>query len=310
MDPLDLIANGKIKRFFRSTRKLTHPKLISHITQRAAGRGPLFLEQSDYLFMLFLLKEVSRDRSLRIYAFCLMSNHIHLLISPTEENLSDAMRDLFARYATKFNKKYERKGHLFSGPYRQAVCLDDTYLLAASLYIHMNPVRAGLSESAMKYRWSSCRLYCDSEAPKSFVDPGLILSLLADQDKESKKIYLEMLNRSTDLETNHVLEHENAIARFSANLTALFPTVFKGAAKRRIVSGHTGIELQSLEDLEAQIEAIRNTNPKSNPVRREAKKFLIEQLISRGYQRTEIAKRLGISRKTVYNILKSSDSRS
>jgi len=306
MDPLDLIAEGKVKRFFRSTRKLTYPKLISHITQRAAGKEPLFLEQSDYLFMLYLLKEVSRDRSLRIYAFCLLPNHIHLLVSPTEENLSDAMRDLFARYATKFNRKYERKGHLFSGPYRQAVCLDDTYLLAASLYIHMNPVRAGLSESPIKYRWSSCRLYCHSDAPKSFVDPGLILRLLADQDKESKRIYLKMLNRSTYLETNHVLEHENAIARFRSNLSALFPTVFKDAVKRRVVAVHTGIELQSLEDLEAQIEAIHNANPKSNPVSRKAKKFLIEQLIARGYHRTEISKRLGISRKTIYNILKSS----
>ncbi|MBC8395016.1 MAG: helix-turn-helix domain-containing protein [Deltaproteobacteria bacterium] len=235
-----------------------------------------------------------------------MSNHIHLLISPMVGNLSDAMRDLFARYATKFNRKYERKGHLFSGPYRQAVCFDDTYLLAASLYIHMNPVRAGLSESAMKYRWSSCRLYCDPEAPESFVDTGLILRLLADQDEESKKIYLEMLNRSTNLEMNHVLEHENAIARFSSKLTALFPTVFKGAAKRRLVSGHTGLKLQSLEDLEAQIEAIRNANPNRNPVSRNAKKFLIEQLIARGFYKTEIAKRLGISRKTVYNILNSS----
>ncbi len=66
----------------------------------------------------------------------------HLLLSPEEDNLYDAMRDLFSRYAMKFNRKYERKGHLFGGPYRQAVCLDDSYLLAASVYIHPNPVKA------------------------------------------------------------------------------------------------------------------------------------------------------------------------
>ena len=71
-----------------------------------------------------------------------MPNHVHLLLSPTESNLYDAMRDVFARYAMMFNRKYERKGHLFGGPYRQAVCLDDSYLLAASLYIHLNPVKA------------------------------------------------------------------------------------------------------------------------------------------------------------------------
>ena len=135
--------------------------MVSHITQRAAGKEPLFLENWDYLFMLGLLKEIANNYALRIYAFCLMQNHIHLLLSPEEENLYDAMRDLFSRYAMKFNRKYERKGHLFAGPYRQAVCLDESYLLAASLYIHLNPVRAGVVLEPQSYRWSSCRLYVD-----------------------------------------------------------------------------------------------------------------------------------------------------
>ena len=82
------------------------------VTQRAAGKEPLFLENSDYLFMLGLLKEIADKYSLRIYAFCLMPNHAHLLFSPQEDNLYDAMRDLFSIYAKKFNWKYERKGHL------------------------------------------------------------------------------------------------------------------------------------------------------------------------------------------------------
>ncbi len=122
MDPLDLIRDGKIKRYFRATRKLNAPNMVSHITQRAAGKEPLFLEDGDYLTMLGLLKEIANKCILRIYAFCLMPNHIHLLLSPEEKNLYDAMRDLFSRYAMKFNRKYERKGHLFAGPYRQAVC--------------------------------------------------------------------------------------------------------------------------------------------------------------------------------------------
>ena len=68
-----------------------------------------------------------------MYAFCLMENHAHILLSPREENLYDAMRDLFSRYAMRFNKKYERKGHLFGGPYRQAVCLDDSYASCCSI---------------------------------------------------------------------------------------------------------------------------------------------------------------------------------
>ena len=72
----------------------------------------MFLENNDYIFMLGLLKEIAQNYSLNIYAFCLMPNHLHLLLSPKEKNLYDAMRDLFSRYAMKFNRKYERKGHL------------------------------------------------------------------------------------------------------------------------------------------------------------------------------------------------------
>lgn len=122
MDLENLIRSGKIKRFFRATRKLNVPQLILHITQRAAGKEPLFLEDADYLYLVWLLKEISMSHHLKIYAFCLMPNHLHLLFSTEEANLYDAMRNLFARYATRFNRKYGRRGHLFGGPYRQAIC--------------------------------------------------------------------------------------------------------------------------------------------------------------------------------------------
>ena len=94
MNVLDLIRKGKIKRYFRATRKLNIPNVVSHITQRAAGKEPLFMENSDYLFMIGCLKRIADNYSLRVYAFCLMPNHVHLLLSPTESNLYDAMRDL------------------------------------------------------------------------------------------------------------------------------------------------------------------------------------------------------------------------
>jgi putative transposase len=113
MSVFPLIEQGRIKRYFRATRKLNVPDLVYHITQRAAGKEPLFLEDHDYLFMLGLLKEICHTHSIRMYCFCLMPNHVHLLLSPTEMNLYDVMRDLFSRYASKFNRKYQRKGRLF-----------------------------------------------------------------------------------------------------------------------------------------------------------------------------------------------------
>ena len=108
MQPFD---SGKIKRFFRATRKLNVAGLVSHVTQRAAGREPLFIEDDDYMYMIWLLKEVLGEHDVEVYAFCLMPTHMHLLFRPEGENLYDATRDLFSRYAMRFNRRYERKGH-------------------------------------------------------------------------------------------------------------------------------------------------------------------------------------------------------
>ena len=307
MDVMDLMAEGKVKRFFRARRKLTAPNIVSHITQRAAGKEPLFLEHQDYLHMVWLLKDVAKNASLRIYAFCLMPNHVHLLVSPREENLHDAMRELFSRYASNFNRKYERKGHLFGGRYRQAVCLDDSYLLAASLYIHLNPVRAGLAPNPVEYRWSSCRLYTDRTVGKSFVDAGFILSLLPENKKEK---YVGLLERGMALELGEVMEQEEAIENFREKLIFLYPLIFARVARMKKVVGHSGLELMGMEELEDLVSDTKEGPYPGKPKGREAKRYLIEQLVSRGYKREYIAKQLGISRKTIYNILKSPPNRS
>jgi len=306
VDPLELIQHGKIKRHFRATRKLTAPKLVSHITQRAAGKEPLFIEDDDYLFMLHLLKEISQAHTLIVFSFCLMPNHVHLLVSPKGNNLSDAMRDLFARYAMRFNKKYERKGHLFGGPYRQAVCLDDTYLLAASLYIHLNPVKSGLADDPLKFRWSSCRLFCDPAAPESFVEPEFILQLLSHgRGNYEREVYSEMLKKAAGLKQGNVMEQGDSIEKFRKKLAALFPDFFRKVGKKKKIAMISGIEMSSWEELESQIENFQNTGLSRKPSEQKAKQFLIMQLISRGYKRAEISEKLGISIKTVYNILNS-----
>lgn len=306
MDPIDAIEKVNIKRFFRATRKLTAPGLVSHITQRAAGKEPLFIEDSDYLFMLGLLKEISQKYSLHVYAFCLMPNHVHLLISPAKENLHDTMRDLFSRYAKRFNRKYERKGHLFGGPYRQAVCFDNGYLLAASLYIHLNPVRASIVTNPVDYRWSSIRLYSHEKAPLSFVDPDFVLNVLSGSKSNKMHNYTRLLKHGSKMDIGHVLEKEDSIERLGSKLKAKFPKIFKKAGQKKKINNPFNIDLLDLETLEKQIEEMIK-NPVPNTIQtRKAKKYIIEQLLARGFKKTEIADRLKISRKTVYNILKSS----
>ena len=138
-----------------STRKIIVEEGVYHITQRAPGKELLFLEESDNLRFLKLLKEISIKFSLDIFCFALLSNHLHILLRIENKNLDKAMKKLFQSYAQYFNAKYYRKGHVFCGVYRASLCDNDSYLLTASLYIHLNPYKAGLTKDIFKYVFDS-----------------------------------------------------------------------------------------------------------------------------------------------------------
>ncbi|MBU2498375.1 MAG: hypothetical protein KKE57_05715 [Proteobacteria bacterium] len=214
------------------------------------------------------------------------------------------MRDLFSRYAMMFNKKYQRKGHLFAGPYRQAVCLDDSYLLAASLYIHMNPARAGIVADPRGYRWSSVKLFHDHSAPRSFVKPDFVLRVLGRDDRERKKIYTDLLNRSASSATEDVLEQTDAVTQLRKALACVFPALFSSVRKNRQIARRTGLELLDEEEIEETIRAMKARGNRISPETKKAWRFLIEQLIARGYKREDIAAMIGVSVKTIYNIMK------
>jgi putative transposase len=300
----ELIRKGKAKRVFRAKRKITLPNVVSHVTQRAAGKESLFLEDRDYLYMLANMKDVTKKRSLEIYAFCLMPNHVHILASPREDELDEAMRDLFSRYAMMFNRKYQRKGHLFGGPYRQAVCLDDSYLLAASLYIHMNPARAEIVTDPRRYRWSSVKLFQDDGAPRSFVNPDFVLRLLARDKRQRKRIYSDLLDRSVSLAEGDVLEQADAVTQLRKAIAKVFPALFSNVGKNRQIAQRTGLELLDEEEIQESIKAMKSPGNRISPETKKARRFLIEQLIARGYKREDIAATFGVSVKTIYNTLK------
>jgi putative transposase len=155
----------------------------------------------------------------------------------------------------------------------------------------------------LSYRWSSVLVYSDAEAAKSFVDQSLVLNLLSDDRQESVAKYRTLLERGAGMDTGHVLEQQDAIDRFRAMVVEIFPRLFKRMVWPRQVARVSSGGLLNLEELERQIEAVRN-NPKRSPETRAARKFLIEQMMARGFKRDEIAERLQMSPKTIYNILK------
>lgn len=307
MDSFDAKDLGSVQRIFRAKYKLDEPGFISHITQRAAGNDPLFMEDEDYLTMLSLFKECSQKYNLVFYALCLMQNHVHILIEPQEKNIAAAMHSIFSRYAAKFNRKYQRRGHLFSGRYRQAVCLDNSYLLTASVYIHLNPVRSGLTEKAIAYKWSSCRLYCVNETVSSFVNPEPVLRLIDEELPKAKDEYSRILDGGLETSVDSTLEQEGTIEKFSIQLAGLFPKLFQRIAGQQLTGQQAGqnqnvLDIIQLETLLHEAQFHKTSRSYEN---KQIRRYVIEQLLARGFKKHEIAERLGISRRTVYNVLSS-----
>ncbi len=151
--------------------RIEYPGAVYHVTARGTGRQNIFLNDSDRTaFLARLLMTVNRHNWL-CHAYCLMSNHYHLLLETSDGNLSAGMKLLNSAYAQYFNHSHDRTGHLFQGRFKAIVVEKDSYLLELCRYIVLNPVRSGIVKSPGDYTWSSYRqtagLYQLEDSPLS-----------------------------------------------------------------------------------------------------------------------------------------------
>ena len=137
---------------------------IYHVMLRGINRQDIFEDDEDYAFfkkqlyhVVFFRDEDGKPQPSRctIYAYCLMTNHVHLLIRETAEELSTVIKRITVAYAHYYNGKYQHVGHLFQNRFRSEVVNNEAYFLTLLRYIHQNPVAAGISKSIGDYRWSS-----------------------------------------------------------------------------------------------------------------------------------------------------------
>jgi REP element-mobilizing transposase RayT len=141
---------------------------VYHVLTRGALRTEIFKDDEDRRTFMRLLLVIAEQSRASVRAYCLMGNHVHLLIQVADVPLSRIMHRLLGTYAQVFNERHERTGHLFESRYKALVCLSDRYLANLILYIHRNPVRAGLVDRPDKWAWSSCRGENDEEPPEGF----------------------------------------------------------------------------------------------------------------------------------------------
>jgi len=136
--------------------RLIVPDIAVHIVQRGHDRRDCFRQETDYLVYLSTLRELLPKTGCALHAYCLMTNHVHLLLTPaTAAACALLLRNLGQRYVLYFNRRYERSGTLWEGRFRSCLVDSARYVLACYRYVERNPVRAGMVDSPLGYRWSS-----------------------------------------------------------------------------------------------------------------------------------------------------------
>ena len=155
-----------------------------HLILRGNGKQIIFEEKADYIRFLHLLKQYGIEFRISVCAFCLMENHVHLLICDREQNISDFMKNLAGNYAIWFNKKYQRKGHLFQERYISHPAESENALCTVFRYILNNPRNVGICSEA-EYPWSSYNRY---GTPNSFVDTKNLTELFGSYEEYEEYI--------------------------------------------------------------------------------------------------------------------------
>ena len=135
------------------------PGLPHHVTQRGNRREPVFFSDADYELYRDLLAEQGRKHGVAVWTYCLMPNHVHLILVPASaEALGRALGETHRRYSAVLNARMRVTGHLFQSRYGSVV-MDEQHLMAAARYVALNPVRARLVHRAQDWRWSSVRAH-------------------------------------------------------------------------------------------------------------------------------------------------------
>jgi putative transposase len=153
---------------------------VYHIIVRGANRQEIFHDEEDRIKFLDSLGKYKRRTGIKLYAWCLMGNHVHLLLREGTESISVTMQRLGVSYALYYNWKYMTTGHLFQNRFMSEAVEDTSYLLTVTRYIHQNPVKARIVTLPDEWPWSSCRVYYGSlEYPQDLLDPHYILNMFS-----------------------------------------------------------------------------------------------------------------------------------
>jgi putative transposase len=172
---------------------------VYHIVLRGINRQDIFYDVDDYQRFLDTLTQMKTDNQFLVYGYCLMSNHVHMIICEQADSISRTMSRIGTSYAWWYNRKYDRSGHVFQGRYGSECVEDDQYLLTVIRYIHNNPVKAHIIKEAEAYQWSSIHAYISGrDCQVGLTETGLVLSIIRDNQEHAILAFREFMKQENE----------------------------------------------------------------------------------------------------------------
>lgn len=175
---------------------------IYHIMLRGVNKQTIFEDEEDKTRFIETLKKYKDICKYEIYSYCLMDNHIHLLLKESEESISKAIKRISSSYVYWYNLKYERCGHLFQERFKSENVENKAYFLTVLRYIHQNPIKAGLAKNVFKSNWTSINEYISKV---NLVDIDFGLNLFSTDRRDAVKFFIKYMKESNN---DQCLDHQ------------------------------------------------------------------------------------------------------
>lgn len=177
---------------------------VLHVLTRGNNRQRVFHGREDFERYLYYLKLYKEEHKFRLYHYCLMPNHVHLLIETSQQtHLSKLMKQLNLAYFYHYRKKYKHWGHLWQGRYISLIIDRDEYLIRCGRYIEKNPVRARIVDRLEDYPWTSYRYYAIGEE-QGLIDQDPVYENLGNDSGERRRNYREVSEEEIDLRKRYL----------------------------------------------------------------------------------------------------------
>lgn len=196
--------------------RIEFPGAWYHIMNRGRRYESIFSDKKDYQMFIDLMMEISEMWNVNIAAYCLMTNHYHILLQTPNGNISRCMRHLNGVYTQRYNRRYKLDGQLFRGRYKSILVGNDEHLIQIVRYIHKNPVKAGRVKEMSQYKWSSYNGYLSNSDKWKWLYKGLIVSMIAPQEQGRLKTLKEFMQQDNSENIKRLFSSKNRPSIFGS----------------------------------------------------------------------------------------------